>query len=47
MRSALRRTDLLGAFVAGFDGFSDNEIKHVHEGWYPMDCSRQQEQSTH
>ncbi|MCU1297934.1 MAG: hypothetical protein JWO91_2212 [Acidobacteriaceae bacterium] len=41
-RLGLRRTDLLGAFVAGFDGFADNEVKYLHEGWCPMDCARQE-----
>src|ERR1700674_5384868 len=30
-RDALRGTDLLGAFVAGFDGLANNEVKYVHE----------------
>ncbi len=30
-RDALRRTDLLGAFVTGLDGLTDNEVKDVHE----------------
>ena len=30
-RNALRRTDLLGAFVAGPDRLADNKVKYVHE----------------
>src|ERR1700737_4971324 len=41
-RDALRGTDLLGPFITGFDGFADNEIKYVHKGWGPMDCSHAQ-----
>ncbi len=40
-RDSLRGTDLLGPFVTGFDGFADQEIKYVHEEWFPMNCSRQ------
>src|ERR1700687_2331190 len=29
-RNALRGTDLLGAFVTGLDGLTDNEVKYVH-----------------
>jgi hypothetical protein len=29
---ALGGTDLLGAFITGFDGLADNEVKYVHEG---------------
>jgi hypothetical protein len=29
-RNSLRRTNLLGTFVAGFDGLADNQIKDVH-----------------
>ena len=32
-RDTLRRTDLLGAFVTGLDGFTDNEVNDVHERW--------------
>jgi hypothetical protein len=39
-RNALRGTDLLGPLVTGLDGFADNEIKDVHEGWCPVDGSR-------
>jgi hypothetical protein len=38
----LCRSDLLGTLVAGFDGFANNDIKYVHEGWRPMDGSRQE-----
>src|SRR6202521_338928 len=34
-REALRGTDLLGAFVTGLDGLTDNEVKYVHERWGP------------
>jgi hypothetical protein len=33
----LRRADLLGAFVTGFDRLADDNIKNIHEGSCPMD----------
>ena len=30
-RDALRGTNLLGAFVTGLDGLTDNDVEYVHE----------------